>query len=382
VPAAPRRQLRLGSLLALAAVIALLVGSAAGYGGSRLAQRSAVPAPQLTSAPTAGAGPPSASAAPTAPSTPFIPAPGSPNIVEVARAASPSTVMILVGSGTQGGTGSGFVLDNRGHIMTNNHVVQSAADGGRIRVVFTDGTRTTASLVGRSPSYDLAVIKVDPSSLVKPMRIGNSDQTQVGEPVIAIGSPLALPGTVTAGIVSAKDRPVVVESGSGDADAPSAFINAIQTDAPINPGNSGGPLIDGQARVIGVNSAILTLGQSSGQSGSIGLGFAIPINQAMEIGQLLIKSGKATYPVIGANVGSAAPDEGVKLTEVERGGPADTAGLQPGDVITAIDGKAVSDVQQLIVRIRTHRPGVQVELTFDRNGTEQSAEVTLGSKDG
>jgi putative serine protease PepD len=290
--------------------------------------------------------------------------------------------MILVGSGTQGGTGSGFVLDNQGHIMTNNHVVQAGADGSPIRVVFSDGARASATLVGRSPSYDLAVIKISPSSAVKPMRIGNSDQTQVGEPVIAIGSPLALPGTVTAGIVSAKDRPVVVEDGSGDADAPSAFINAIQTDAPINPGNSGGPLIDGQARVIGVNSAILTLGQSSGQSGSIGLGFAIPINQAMEIGQLLIKSGKATYPVIGASVGSAAPDQGVKLTEVESGGPADTAGLRSGDVITAIDGKAVSDVKQLIVRIRTHRPAEQVELTYKRDGAEQAAEVRLGSKEG
>jgi putative serine protease PepD len=134
--------------------------------------------------------------------------------------------------------------------------------------------------------------------------------------------------------------------------------------------------------VIGVNSAILTLGQSSGQSGSIGLGFAIPINQAMEIGQLLIKKGKATYPVIGANVESAAPDEGVKLSSVESGGPADKAGLETGDIVTAIDGKDVSDIQQLIVRIRTHRPGEQVELTFNRNGSEQSAQVTLGSKEG
>jgi putative serine protease PepD len=199
--------------------------------------------------------------------------------------------------------------------------------------------------------------------------------------VIAIGSPLGLPGTVTAGIVSAKDRPVVV-TGSQDADAPSAYINGIQTDAPINPGNSGGPLIDSRARVIGVNSAILTLGETRGQSGSIGLGFAIPINQAMEIGKLLVADGKATYPVIGANVSNDDAAEGVRLTTVESGGPAATAGLQEGDVITTIDGKPVSSIQELIVTIRTHRPGERVTLEYQRGGSKRQAEVTLGSKEG
>jgi putative serine protease PepD len=289
--------------------------------------------------------------------------------------------MIQVGSGTNGGTGSGFVLDAQGHIMTNNHVVAAAADGGQIRVVFSDGTRTTATLVGRSPSYDLAVIKVAPTSGLKPIRIGNSETSQVGESVIAIGSPLALPGTVTAGIVSAKNRPVVVNE-TQDADAPSAYINAIQTDAPINPGNSGGPLIDSQARVIGVNSAILTLGGSQGQSGSIGLGFAIPINQAMQIGSLLIKNGKATYPVIGASVGSDPDDEGVRVTSVEPGGPASDAGLRQGDVITRVDEQAVRETQELIVAIRTHRPGDRVELSYERGGTSRSAVVSLGQKEG
>ncbi|MET1005398.1 MAG: trypsin-like peptidase domain-containing protein, partial [Propionibacteriaceae bacterium] len=253
--------------------------------------------------------------------------------------------------------------------------------GGQIRVVYSDGTQTKAELVGRSPSYDIAVIKVEAASKLKPIRIGNSDTSQVGESVIAIGSPLGLPGTVTAGIVSAKNRPVVV-TGSENADAPSAYINGIQTDAPINPGNSGGPLIDSQARVIGVNSAILTLGQTSGQSGSIGLGFAIPINQAMEIGKLLIKDGKATYPIIGANVSDEDNAAGVKLTTVDSSGPAAEAGLRSGDVVTTIDGKAVSNMQELIVTIRTHRPGERVELGYERGSATNQAVVTLGSKEG
>jgi putative serine protease PepD len=363
-------------LIALAALTALVVGSAAGYGGSLLAERSQ-PAAQSSVAPPAPTSGPS-----SAPTGTFSPVPGESNIVQVAQAALPSSVMIQVGSsGTSGGTGSGFILDTQGHIMTNNHVVASAADEGRIRVVYSDGTRTSAELVGRSPSYDLAVIKVDPSERVRPIQIGNSDQSQVGESVIAIGSPLGLPGTVTAGIVSAKDRPVVV-TGSQDADAPSAYINGIQTDAPINPGNSGGPLIDSRARVIGVNSAILTLGETRGQSGSIGLGFAIPINQAMEIGKLLIADGKATYPVIGANVSNDDTAEGVRLTNVESGGPASTAGLEAGDVVTSIDGKVVTNMQELIVTIRTHRPGERVTLQYERGGSKRQAEVTLGSKEG
>ena len=167
------------------------------------------------------------------------------------------------------------MLDTAGRIMTNNHVVAGAADGGRIRVVFSDGRRQNATLLGRSPSYDLAVIKVRGSEDLDPLQFGDSEAIEVGEPVIAVGAPLGLPGTVTQGIVSAKDRPVVVNAGS-DADAPSAYINAIQTDAPINPGNSGGPLVDAAGRVIGVNSAILTLGSGQGQTGNIGLGFAIP----------------------------------------------------------------------------------------------------------
>ena len=177
--------------------------------------------------------------------------------------------MIRVGSSGSGATGSGFVVDTDGHILTNNHVIADAADGGRITVMFADGPAFERELVGRSPSYDLAVIKVTGSHPVTPLPIGDSDSVQVGEPVVAIGSPLALASTVTQGIVSAENRPVVVNTDGG-ADSPSAYINGIQTDAAINPGNSGGPLVDAAARVIGVNSAILTLGQSRDTNGNIG----------------------------------------------------------------------------------------------------------------
>jgi putative serine protease PepD len=287
----------------------------------------------------------------------------------------PGTVMIQAGSGT----GSGFIFDGSGHIMTNNHVI-AAGDGERLRVVLSNGRRLNAKVLGRSRSYDLAVLQVKPAGL-KPLQIGDSDSPQVGEPVLAVGSPLGLPGTVTSGIVSARNRPVVVRA-TANADAQIAYIDAIQTDAPINPGNSGGPLIDSSARVIGVNSAILSLGTNRGQVGSIGLGFAIPINQAVEIGQLLIKNGKATYPVIGANVEEARGDQGVVLTSIVGGGPAADAGLREGDVITKIDGKRVNTVEELIVTIRTHRPRETVVLEYERGEAPRQARIVLGSREG
>ena len=360
-------------MLLVAALLAALVGTAAGYGGARLAQTSApTAAPTVPAQPTVAA-PPTSSADPQSP----VPAaPSQIDTVQVAASALPSTVMIRVGSNGSGGTGSGFVLDTDGHIMTNNHVIADAADGGRITVMFSDGARVQAELVGRSPSYDLAVIKLTDSHPLTPLPVGDSETVRVGEPVVAIGSPLALASTVTQGIVSAKNRPVVVNSDGG-ADSPSAYINGIQTDAAINPGNSGGPLVDAAARVIGVNSAILTLGQSRDTSGNIGLGFAIPINQAMEIGKLLIEDGKATYPVIGVNIGQADSD-GVRLSQVDGDGPADKAGLQVDDVVTAIDDQPVTTAEELIVAVRTHRPGDQVTLTYERGGQAEHRRSDLG----
>ena len=295
--------------------------------------------------------------------------------VAVAKRALPGTVTIQVGRST----GSGFLIDNQGRILTNNHVVSGAPSGATIRVNFTDGRRQTATLVGRSPSYDLAVIKVKPAGYLRPVELGNSDAIQVGEPVLAIGAPLGLPGTVTQGIVSAQNRPVVVQS-VGDADAPFAFIDGIQTDASINPGNSGGPLVDSRARVIGITSAILTRGNSDQQTGNIGLGFAIPINQAKTIGDLLIASGKATYPVIGASLREVTG--GLELTGVDSNGPASRAGLREGDRVTKIDDRRVSATEELIVEIRTRRPGEKVVLEYARGNQNARATVTLGSREG
>jgi putative serine protease PepD len=355
-----RRRPRSASLIAVAALTALVIGGAAGYGGARLAR--STESPGTTASPSAGPG---------VTRTPVPPAPPSANTVEVAKRVLPATVMIQAGRGT----GSGFLIDRDGRIVTNNHVVADAGNGERIRVVFSDGRRQNAVLVGRSPSYDLAVIRVSGVASVPPVELGDSDQIQVGEPVIAVGSPLGLPGTVTQGIISAQNRPVMV-SENASADSPTAYINAVQTDASINPGNSGGPLVDAGGRVIGVNSAILSFAASR----NIGLGFAIPINQAATIADLLIKNGKATYPVIGANVQDASG--GVQLTVIDAQGPAGKAGLRVGDLITSLDGQPVDTMEELIVTIRTRRPGEIVVLDYSRGSTSGQARVTLGSKEG
>jgi putative serine protease PepD len=355
-----RRRPRSASLIAVAALTALVIGGAAGYGGATVAQRTG---PSVTTA--------SPSAPPGVTRTPVPPAPPSANTVEVAKRVLPATVMIQAGRGT----GSGFLIDRDGRIVTNNHVVADAVNGSRIRVIFSDGRRQNALLVGRSPSYDIAVIRVSGVASVQPMELGDSDQIQVGEPVIAVGSPLGLPGTVTEGIISARNRPVMVAENAA-ADSPTAYINAIQTDASINPGNSGGPLVDAGGRVIGVNSAILTFAASR----NIGLGFAIPINQAATIADLLIKNGKATYPVIGASVQDGP--SGVVLGEVQAQGPAGKAGLRKGDLITKMDGQPVATMEELIVSIRTRRPGEVVVLDYARGSTPGQARVTLGSKEG
>ena len=348
------------SVIVVAALTALVIGGAAGYGGATLARRAS---PAATSA----SPPPE----PGVTLTPVAPPPPSANTVDVAKRVLPATVMIQVGRAT----GSGFLIDREGRIVTNNHVVAGAADGSKIRIVYSDGRRGNAMLVGRSPSYDIAVIKASGAGSLQPIELGDSEHVQVGEPVIALGSPLGLSGTVTEGIVSARNRPVIVNETS-DADAPSAYINAIQTDAQINPGSSGGPLVDAGGRVIGVNSAILTFGQSR----NIGLGFAIPINQAATIADQLIKKGKATYPVIGANVADAS--SGVELTAVDPKGPAATAGLRAKDLITKVDDQNVNTMEELIVTIRTRRPGDVVVLDYARGTSRAQARVTLGGKEG
>ncbi|MFF4473951.1 S1C family serine protease [Streptomyces sp. NPDC001599] len=312
-------------------------------------------------------------------------------VAGVAAKALPSTVTIQAeGSNGEGGTGTGFVFDKEGHILTNNHVVAEAVDGGKLSATFPDGKKYDAEVVGHAQGYDVAVIKLEnaPSDL-NPLPLGDSDKVAVGDSTIAIGAPFGLSNTVTTGIISAKNRPVA--SSDGSADSKASYMSALQTDASINPGNSGGPLLDAQGNVIGINSAIQSTGNGgfgTGQAGSIGLGFAIPVNQAKFVAQQLIKSGKPVYAKIGASVSLEETTNGAKLTEqgvggsdpVEKGGPADDAGLKPGDIITKLDDRVIDSGPTLIGEIWTHKPGDEVTVTYERGGKQHTAEVTLGSK--
>jgi putative serine protease PepD len=296
------------------------------------------------------------------------------SIAGIAQAVLPVVVSIDVSSSQGSGTGSGFIIRstaNESFVLTNNHVVDGAGGSQDITVTFQDQTQETATIVGTDASYDLAVLRIDRGNLPV-AALGDSDDVVVGDATIAIGSPLGLTGTVTSGIVSALNRPVT----AGDATDVS-FISAIQTDAAINPGNSGGPLVNSRGEVIGINSAIATTGSSvSGQSGSIGLGFAIPINQARRVATDLIETGSSSYPVIGVQLDMSYEGQGALVQSVVEGGPASETELAAGDVITAIDGFKVSDGTELVVRIRAKNPGDVVELTLEDGSV---IEVTLGS---
>ncbi|MEY2244036.1 S1C family serine protease [Streptomyces sp. BF23-18] len=315
-------------------------------------------------------------------------------VANVAAGALPSTVTIEAQSTNgEGGTGTGFVFDKQGHILTNNHVVADAVDGGKLTATFPSGKKYDAEVVGHAQGYDVAVIKLKnaPSDL-KPLVLGDSEKVAVGDSTIAIGAPFGLSNTVTTGIISAKNRPVA--SSDGSASSKSSYMSALQTDASINPGNSGGPLLDASGAVIGINSAIQSSSSGglggSGQSGSIGLGFAIPINQAKYVAQQLIQTGKPVYAKIGASVSLEEGTGGAKITEqgasgsaaVEAGGPAAKAGLKPGDVITKLDGMVVDSGPTLIGAIWTHEPGDTVKLTYTRDGKTHTVDVTLGSREG
>ncbi len=296
--------------------------------------------------------------------------PGS--IAEIAAAVQPAVVQLNVTGQGGEGTGSGFVISDDGLIITNNHVAGVAGSGGSIDVVFADGSTETGRLVGANAGYDLAVVKVDATGL-DTVPLGSSGDLNVGDSVIAVGSPLGLTGTVTTGIVSALNRPVTA-GGEGE----TAFINAIQTDAAINPGNSGGPLLNGNGEVIGVNSAIATMGSELGASaGSIGLGFAIPIDTAKRIVDEIVTTGSSSTPIIGVQLDMQYSGPGAQVGEVTAGGPAEQAGLQSGDVITAINGTTVTDPTQLVVTIRSYAPGDTLDLTVERGGQTTQVPVVL-----
>ncbi len=312
-------------------------------------------------------------------------------VAGVAAKALPSVVTIDAQGGEgEGGTGTGFVYDKEGHILTNNHVVASAAESGELSATFSDGKKYAAEVVGRAQGYDVAVLKLkNPPQGLAPLSLGNSEGVAVGDSTIAIGAPFGLSNTVTTGIISAKNRPVA--SGDGQSNK-NSYMSALQTDASINPGNSGGPLLDATGAVIGINSAIQSTGGGLGQSqaGSIGLGFAIPINQAKNVAEQLIKTGKPVYPVIGATVtmeektgGAAISSEGAGGTPaVTPDGPAAKAGLKAGDVITKFNDTVIDSGPSLIGEIWTRKPGEKVTLTYERDGKEATAEVTLGQREG
>ncbi len=306
-------------------------------------------------------------------------------VAQVAEAVLPSSVQIIAAYGGEdaGASGSGFVLDRQGHVITNNHVVADAAeDDGPIEVVDEDGNHYDAEVVGRSPVYDLAVLYVADGKDLPPASLGRSKALRVGDPVVAIGSPLGLSATVTSGIVSALNRPVTTGSAEDD----SSYINAVQTDAAINPGNSGGPLVDRRGQVVGVNSAIATNGGGTvdGEAGNIGVGFAIPVEQVRVTANQILRTGEAQYPVIGAKVrtGGVPDGDGAELDEILDDSPAESAGLKKGDLITHVDGDRVTDGIALIVAIRTHQPGDTIQFTVVRDGKERKVDVVLDGEVG
>ncbi|GAA0307572.1 hypothetical protein GCM10010302_52890 [Streptomyces polychromogenes] len=314
------------------------------------------------------------------------------SVAGIAATALPGVVTLHVSGGEGSGTGTGFVLDEQGHILTNNHVVADAKD---ITVTFGTGDSVTAELVGRDSGYDLAVVKVTGVRGLRPLSLGNSENVRVGDPVVAIGAPFDLSNTVTAGIISATGRPITAGGGkSGGSDI--SYVDALQTDAPINPGNSGGPLLDSRARVIGINSAIRGAdkgddeGERTRQSGSIGLGFAIPVNQGKRVAEELIRTGHATHPVIGVTLDMQYTGDGARVDTkgadgkpaVVAAGPGARAGIRPGDVITKVDGVRVHGGDELIIKIRAHRPGDHLSLTVLRDGRDHTLDIVLGSASG
>lgn len=377
-PPGPRR--KRGSLIALVAAVALVAGLAGGAIGVSLTDGkdgSVGSSSHTSTTVTVGDNKKALDRAPE-------------SVAGIAAAALPSTVTIKAQGSSESGTGTGFVFDTEGHILTNNHVVAPAASGGKLTVKFSDGSSYPASVVGRAQGYDVAVVKLDnpPKDKLVPLALGDSDKVAIGDATIAIGAPYGLEGTVTTGIVSAKDRPVASGDETG---SQASYMNALQTDASINPGNSGGPLLNASGQVIGINSAIQSnTSGSSGRAGSIGLGFAIPINQAKWVAETLIKDGTPVYAILGVLRNDDYKGDGAQIQTkdvqgtpaVTPGGPADQAGLKPGDVITKLGGIATDSGPTLVSEIWTHKPGEKVEVEYTRDGKAAKTTVTLGERKG
>lgn len=365
--------------LALVATTALLVGTAGGVGGA--------------AAYSALNDDPSSTGSVTAPLTQSGAAPSSVapdgSIEKAAATMLPSVVKIAVVTQQGAGSGSGIVVSADGLIVTNNHVVAAAAQGGQLTVTLNNGRTVPATIVGRDELTDLAVIRASAKAAgrinLSPAKLGSSGQLKVGQQLVAIGSPFGLDATVTSGIVSALNRPVTSGGEGGDS---TTVFPAVQTDAAINPGNSGGALIDLAGRVVGINSAIKTAGDTGqSQGGNIGLGFAIPIDQAKPIIDELVAKGTATHARLGVQVGDAESSDGLQqgaqLGEVTPGGAADKAGLKAGDVVAAVDSHAIASGDALVAAVRSHRPGEKVQITFKRGGEpNRTVTATLASDGG
>ncbi|MGI5222973.1 S1C family serine protease [Nocardia sp. CA-290969] len=371
-PPAPRKSSLRTGLVAGAVALALVSGGIGGVVGALVTDSGNGPAvtnaldapvPEIKDAANAPAG----------------------SVQAVAQEVTPAVVMIEVASNRGQGEGSGVVLSSDGLILTNNHVAAGGGANGDMRVTFADGSTAAATLVGADPVSDLAVIQARGKTDLKPIELGSSAGLQVGQPVVAIGSPLGLAGTVTTGIVSALNRPVsTTGEGGSDPTVPNPVIDAIQTDAAINPGNSGGALVDGQGRLIGINTAIASLGSSGAagqQSGSIGLGFAIPVDQARRVADELIKTGHATYAQIGMTVQRDESVHGARILDVTPNGPAAQAGIPAGSIVTKLDDRTIDSGDALVAAVRSKQPGDKVSVTYTnaQGGGSETVEVTLAA---
>ncbi|GAA3065312.1 putative serine protease PepD [Actinokineospora globicatena] len=354
----PRREPRRIGFVVGVAVLALVVGGGAGVAGGLIASDARSPVQNALEA----APPAKQTAAPAG------------SVESVAQKVLPTVVQLQVRGRSSAGEGSGFVISSDGYIVTNNHVIEGAAAGGQIQAVFQDGRTATATIVGRDPTSDVAVVKAQGVDNLQVSELGRSDDLRVGQAVVAIGSPFELSGTVTSGIVSSLHRPT---RAGGEGGSQATVMDAIQTDAAINPGNSGGPLVNMQGQVIGINSAIYSPQSSaSGSGGSVGIGFAIPIDQARRTADEIVKTGKATQTVLGVSVRDA-DDGGALIAEVVSGGAGEQAGLKPGDVVTKLNDRRIDTADALVAAVRSQAPGDKVTLTLAGDKTSQA---TLGGQ--
>ncbi|MGO0576698.1 S1C family serine protease [Ornithinimicrobium panacihumi] len=401
VPVSPRRATRPRSQVPVV-LASFVAGAVGGLGGGVIASNAmgSGPSGQTSTAPTsdratepsstAGAGTP-ATAAPHTEQDASVtegiaPVPADGTIAGLSRSVLPSVALVALGPEGRDGQGSGFVIRDDGYVLTNHHVIAASTTGGGISVHLPGREPIEAEVVGSDPVYDIAVLKVEAQDLAA-LPFADSDEVEVGQTVVAVGAPLGLDSTVTSGIVSALNRPVV----AGE-EMDVSYINAIQTDAAINPGNSGGPLLDLAGHVVGVNSAIAQLPSSSfGPAGSIGLGFAIPADQASRTAEQIIETGSSQHPVIGVHVDVRYTGEGARVMgegesdadPVIPGGPAEAAGLRPGEVILSVDGTRISDYQHLLVVLRSREIGEQVELEVRAgDGRERTVRLTLAGSGG